>query len=75
MKNKNLKPGFYYYVNENIDTERCFYITGTLKGNKWIEIRVLDPEWTSLFWNCISESELNECTYFQENPTKYPINE
>ena len=68
---ETLTPGFYFLANENV--VRCYYLTGTKKGNKWIEMDGIDnPEWWSLIWTCIpTAEELTECKYFKQNPTDY----
>lgn len=61
-----LLPG--YYLIDNHITQRCYYITGTKKGNKWIETEVMhwceelnrherlplpNCGWWALNWMCI----------------------
>ena len=63
-----MKKGYYY--NEN----RCYFLTGSKKGNKWIDLEDLDPEWVSLLWTCLpKEEELSEFNYKYSslNPTKF----
>lgn len=79
---ETLKPGFYLLRDETLNLHRCVYCTGTTKGNKWIELDMdgnclwsvkegdKNGGWTGLFWNCISEEEINESVYSETNPTK-----
>ena len=76
---ETLKPGFYYSLDIHLNMTRCFYLTGSKKGNKWIyladdedgEVQYLpNPEWWSLIWTCIPNAEdLNELEYSETNPT------
>jgi hypothetical protein len=74
---ETLKPGFYYIKGEgvNIGIHRCFYLTGTTKGNKWIELVVKNPQWTSLMWNTVSSCsyEIELSQYYEENPTDHQL--
>ena len=82
---ETLKPGFYYHLDINLNMTRCFYLSGSKKGNKWIyfgdsddqqyEFRgVKDPEWVALMWTCIPKAEeLNELEYYKQNPTDYEL--
>lgn len=59
-----------YYLTE----DRCYYLTGTKKGNKWIYLDIPDPEWCSLVWTCLpKQTEINKSTYYKENPTKFTL--
>lgn len=64
---ESLEPGFYL-----IDGISCCYLTGTLRGNKWINLEVANPQWQSLIWTCISPEDIALSTYSSYNPTKYP---
>ena len=76
-----MKKGFYYHKDE-ID-ERCYYLTGEKKGNKWIYIggehngkfrTDPNPIWMSLIWTCLpKEEELKEYTFSNTNPTPYVL--
>ena len=75
---ETLKPGFYYIKGEKIGRSyigaRCFFITGTTKGNKWIELEDSpNPQWMALMWNCIDPYEINLSVYHQQNPTIFSI--
>jgi hypothetical protein len=67
---ETLKPGFYYINGEE---SRCFYVTGTTKGNKWIDLYVPNPQWMTLMWNCIDSYEINLSTFHQQNPTDFSL--
>jgi hypothetical protein len=75
---ETLKPGFYLEEDMN----RCYYITGTTKGNKWIdfsprkELTIHNtPFWNSLMWNAITPLDgFENMKYSVENPTDYDIN-
>ena len=81
MTYRNLKPGFYYLKCEV--TERCYYVSGEKKGNKWCPIKEFsDGElftvsyagWNGILWNCLpDDKELAECEYSETNPTVYPL--
>lgn len=68
----------YYYKNTS-EYARCFYFSGSKKGNRWIDIRsdghtYRDTMWMSLMWMCLpKEAELNSEGYihFEQNPTQY----
>lgn len=74
-----MKKGFYYINSEWF--ERCYYISGTKSGNKWIDIRTVNEglsvkipgaQWVSLNWMCIPPiPELKKMTYHKDNPTKF----
>ena len=78
---EDVKRGFYYLNNEY--SERCYFLSGDKKGNKWIDIAGIngiekvpmpDPQWTTLIWTCIpKENELSECSFHEENPTIFNI--
>jgi hypothetical protein len=70
---ETLKPGFYYIKAENLGVHRCLYLTGTSKGNKWIELVVKNPQWTTLMWNCVSSYEIELSQYYEENPIDYKL--
>lgn len=63
---ESLAPGFYLLNATNC--KRCFYITGTLKGNKWIDLEVPNPAWMSLMWTCINKDTLSDCTFYENDP-------
>jgi hypothetical protein len=71
---ETLKPGYYLYDNPSIDMKRCVYATGTLKGNKWIELNVPNPKWMSLMWFSLEKSEIDRSTYHETNPTEFILN-
>ena len=60
---ETLKAGFYL-----IKDEKCFYITGTTKGNKWVDLDTHTPEWWGLMWNCIDPDEIEVAEYHETNP-------
>lgn len=61
-------PGYYY------NTNRCYYLTGSKKGNKWIDLTYREPEWWGFAWMCIpSDSELDKMKFSETNPTKYKM--
>jgi len=68
---ETIKPGFYFAKSK----ESALYLTGTTKGNKWIQLGTLDePRWVNLLWNCIKENEIeNYFVYSETNPTQYNI--
>jgi hypothetical protein len=69
---QSVKPGYYFVDNQY--EKRGFYLTGTLKGNKWIELLDEDnPEWVSLIWTCIDKEMLENATYYDTNPITIPI--
>ena len=53
-----------YYLHE----DRCFYLTGTLKGNKWIYEDWADEGWVSLTWTCINAECVEGATYSETIP-------
>jgi hypothetical protein len=79
MTYRDLKPGFYYLKSKV--TERCYYISGEKKGNRWCPIKeingnelitVIYAGWNSLLWNCLpKDEELSMCEYSETNPTSY----
>ncbi len=79
-----MKAGYYYHKTNS--DERCFFLTGEKKGNKWIYIGgtggeipdqfyyLKDACWMSLIWTCLpSEEELKEYTYSETNPTNFEL--
>lgn len=80
---ETLKPGFYYPIDINLNMLRCYYLSGSKKGNKWIDLAYFEegetvflnsPEWMSLIWTCIPTSEeLNEMEYSKTNPTTWNL--
>ena len=76
-----MKKGFYYINSEWF--ERCYYISGTKSGNKWIDIRSVNEglsveipgaQWVALNWMCLPPvPELKKMTYHYSNPTKFKI--
>ena len=75
-----MKKGFYHLKNE--DFERCYYLTGEKKGNKWIDIKSLgeslvethDFGWWALNWMCLpDEEEHKKLVYSKENPTNFKL--
>lgn len=78
MKNKKPKfcetllPGYYYLRTKNV--HRCFYATGTTRGNKWIDLTDPKPQWMDLLWNCMSSDEIIASTFHTENPTACSFN-
>ena len=73
---ETLKPGFYLRGN------RCIFITGTTKGNKWISLEkrstgtIYDiPDWQALMWNAINSLMMEGAEYHANNPTGYDIND
>ncbi len=65
---ETLTPGFYL-----IEGDRCAYITGTTKGNKWINLNVPNPQWTGLMWNCITADDIPFRTLHSTNPTNFVL--
>ena len=66
MKQKyceTIKPGYYYLPNN-----RCLYVTGTTKGNKWINLASATPKWGTLMWNCIEQNVIDTANYSLTNP-------
>lgn len=63
---ETLEPGFYL-----MDNKRCYYITGTTSGNKWIDLEVPEPLWYSLLWNCVDRYDIELSVYSSDNPTKF----
>ena len=73
-----MKKGFYYINSKWF--ERCYYISGTNTGNRWIDIRTVDtglsvklsnPKWVDLYWMYIPPvPELKKMIYSKDNPTK-----
>jgi hypothetical protein len=68
---ETLTPGFYL-IKETF-SYRCYYITGTTKGNKWINLNVPNPQWTGLMWNCITTDDIPLCTLHSTNPTNFVL--
>lgn len=74
---ETLKPGYYCHLDIKLDMTRCYYLSGTKKGNKWIYFGdsdgwVKDPKWVALMWTCIPNAEeLNDLEYYKQNPTDY----
>lgn len=76
-----MKKGFYYHKGDY--DERCYYLTGEKKGNKWIHLGTIDgrdffvipnPEWWTLNWMCIpTAEELKDFTYSETNPTRITL--
>lgn len=66
-----LKLGFYL-VNET-NCFRCFYLTGTTSGNKWINLSVPNPQWNALMWTCINKYEVDFATFHNTNPTEFVL--
>ena len=73
---ETLKPGFYLLK------DRCIFITGTTKGNKWILLgkrstgTIYDtPDWMALMWNAINSLMMEGAEYHANNPTGYDIND
>ncbi len=74
-----MKKGFYYFKTENV--ERCYYLTGEKKGNRWISLGGIngnefvndpDPQWMNLNWMCVpKKDDIKRCIYSEINPTKY----
>ena len=73
MKNyraDTLKKGFFYLKSEW--GNRCYYLSGGKKGNKWIELLEPKPQWCTLTWTCIPDDEdLEECIFSEKNPTEF----
>jgi hypothetical protein len=65
---ETLKVGFYL-----IQGDRCFFTTGTTKGNKWINLDEPNPQWNSIMWNCIDKYEIDLSVFHTENPTKFNL--
>ena len=59
----SVTPGFYLLPND-----RCYYLTGTLGGNKWIDFDWADEGWSSLMWTCINKECIEDAIYSEENP-------
>lgn len=81
MRHKEkMKKGFYYANTQYF--ERCYYLSGTDKGNKWIDIRTVSgtesvrfpkPEWKEIVnWMGLpTPFDLIRMEYHTTNPTKY----
>ena len=74
---ETLKPGFYFKpevkIRNYVEPARCFYITGNLKGNKWVDFDNPNPKWMSLSWTSIDKDMMIDTTYHISNPTNLPI--
>jgi hypothetical protein len=76
---ETVKPGFYYSLCTNskgeITNHRCYYLTGSTKGNKWINLQSFEPSWFCLMWNVIKKDKgLENCKYSETNPlTNFPL--
>lgn len=64
---ETIKAGYYLYE------DNCMYLTGTLKGNKWIDLNVHEPRWMSLLWSCITKDDVDLSTYHIDNPTNFKL--
>jgi len=65
---ETLTPGFY------LSDDRCTYIIGKTKGNKWIYLNSHKPEWCGLMPNAITkENIIDNSTYYSFNPTKFKL--
>lgn len=81
---ETFKPGYYSHIlrssrnpTEIID-ERVYYLTGSTKGNKWINLNSHSPMWMSLMWNCIRKVDFelpnSEIEYHgSQNPTTFKL--
>jgi hypothetical protein len=70
MKKKyceTLTPGFY------LSSDRCIYITGKTKSNKWIYLSSHKPEWCGLMPNAITNDTINNTSYYTYNPTDFKL--
>ena len=73
-----MKKGFYYVNTKWF--ERCYYVSGTEKGNKMIDIRTVnagvsvntnDKSWLEMDAWCLPPvPEMNKFEYSKDNPTK-----
>jgi hypothetical protein len=70
---ETLKTGYYLYDNPLIDMKRCTYLTGELKGNKWIELNLPNPKWMTLMWFSVDKYQIDRSTYHETNPTNILI--
>ena len=78
-------PKGFYLTNDNT---RCYYVSGSTKGNKWIVLGhinsdgfkpIEDTQWNGLMWWClltdidVGLDALNDTTFYTTNPTQYTI--
>ena len=61
---ETLAAGFY------LSDDRCHYLTGKTKGNKWIYLNSHKPEWCGLMPNAINKDLVTRSVYHSFNPTK-----
>ena len=59
----NVTSGFYLFPDD-----RCYYLSGTLEGNKWIDFDWAEEGWMSLTWTCINKESIEGAIYSKENP-------
>lgn len=65
---ESLTPGFY------LSKDRCLYITGKTKGNKWIYLTSYKPKWCGLMPNAITQkNDIDNSIYYLFNPTEFKI--
>jgi hypothetical protein len=74
---ETLRPGFYFKpeikIRNYVEPARCFYITGSLKGNKWVDFDNHSPKWMPLSWTSIDKDMMIDTTYHVSNPTNLLI--
>ena len=74
---ESLTAGFYFKpetkIRDYVEPARCVYITGTLKGNKWVDFDNPNPKWMPLSWTSIDKDILIDTTYHATNPTNILI--
>jgi hypothetical protein len=74
---ETVKSGFYFLpemkFGDYIEPARCYYITGNLKGNKWIQFGVHNPKWVALMWTCIDVDMFINTIYHETNPIEFKL--
>ena len=82
---ETLKPGFYFKpeikiqitkndkIRDYVEPARCIFITGALKGNKWVDFENTNPKWMALAWTSINKDFMTDTTYHINNPTNLHI--
>jgi hypothetical protein len=74
---ETLTPGFYFKpeikIGNYVEPARCYFITGSLKGNKWVDFDNHNPAWMSLSWTSINKEMMIDTTYHASNPTNLTL--
>lgn len=80
---ETFESGYYMSVLTNPKTgeifdRRAYYLTGTTRGNKWINLNSYKPQWSGIMWNCIRRVDFelpnNLVTYHgDKNPTEFKL--